>query len=329
MNRHRRSWLPWVLSALVLALNAGCQDDTQPLAPNDLDDLSVYEGRWDGQDKSPLKVMSRNVYWGGDFGIIMSADFNDPLDIVAKVNQSWVQFEANKMYERAGALVDEIEEERPHLVGFQEVVQVVILEWAPEFGMYLPTYYDFVAMLQDEINNRGLPYTFVAVQNNTFAQLPKALGEAPNGMTEVVLFTDRIAVLAHNDLGITPGVDTEQGNYGPPFAGAGPLSLLRGWIRVTTERNGTPHHFVNTHLETQQASSVQEAQAGQLLDILEPLDGVTILVGDLNSNAEGPPGHPTVTETYGMLTDAGLVDAWELDPHNKNDPGLHAVTPTT
>lgn len=318
MNRHPSSCLPWLMGALVLALATGCQDSTQPFAPEVADDLSVLEAPGTVLNKTPLKVMSRNAYWGGDFNIIMGADFSNPLDVVARVNQTWDQFSANNMQERVLTLVDEIEAKGPDLVGFQEVVQVVVVS---NTGAVL-AYFDFVAFLQAEIDNRGLPYTFVAVQNATFAQLPKALGPVPGGVTEAVLFTDRIAVLAHEDLGINPLTDVFSANYGPPYAGAGPLSLLRGWIRVEFERNGVQHHFVNTHMETQQAASVQEADAGQLLGLLEPLDGITVLVGDFNSNAEGQSGDPSVTATYGMLLDGGFVDAWELDPHNQNLLGL-------
>lgn len=321
MKHHRRSWLPWLMGALVLAVCSGCQDHTQPLAPDGLDDLSVLEGRWDGHTKDPLKVMSRNVYWGGDFNIIMGADFSDPFDIAARVTQTWEQFEGNMMYERAVALVDEIEAEEPHLVGFQEVVQVILFTYTEGFG-YVPTVFDFVGILEAEINARQLPYSFVGVQDNTFVELPKTFGPVPGGVAEFVWFTDRIAMLAHDDLGIDPLTDVFKDNYGPPFAGAGPLELLRGWIRAEFEWNGVPHHFVNTHMETQQATLVQEADAGQLMGLLEPLDGITVLVGDFNSNAEGQPGDPTVTATYGMLVDGGFVDAWELDPHNQNLLGL-------
>ena len=36
-------------------------------------------------------------------------------------------------------------------------------------------------------------------------------------------------------------------------------------------------------------------------------------MGDLNSDAEGGPGDPSWTPTYGTLVDAGFQDTWELD----------------
>jgi hypothetical protein len=50
-------------------------------------------------------------------------------------------------------------------------------------------------------------------------------------------------------------------------------------------------------------------------------DGVTILMGDLNSDAEAEPGEPSHTDTYANLTDAGWVDVWEAAPHPRRVKG--------
>ena len=44
-------------------------------------------------------------------------------------------------------------------------------------------------------------------------------------------------------------------------------------------------------------------------------DGVTVLMGDLNSDAEADPGEPSYTDTYGNLVAAGFVDVWASAPH--------------
>jgi hypothetical protein len=54
--------------------------------------------------------------------------------------------------------------------------------------------------------------------------------------------------------------------------------------------------------------------------VLAGLDGVTVLVGDLNSDAEAGPGAPSWTPSYGRLLDAGFVDAW-VQANPQGDPG--------
>jgi len=311
MISHRNSWHLWACAAIAIAVCTGCRDATQPMAPDVHEELAGFGGNSHNPGNGPLRVMTRNVYWGGDIGIILQTDFSDIPAVVASVNIVWAQFQASHIQERVGAIVDEIEKQRPHFVGFQEVVQIVTLDALGE----VTEVYDFVELLQGEIDARGLPYSFLAVQENTKTTLPKALGLV-NGqpkVTEAVRFTERIAVLAHDKLRAT---SVAQGNYAATHSLGPGLEMKRGWIRVSSMRKGIPHHFVNTHLEIQPLAPIQEAQAQELINgVLAGLDGTTILVGDLNSNAEGGPGESSWTSTYGDLMDAGFSDAWELDRH--------------
>jgi hypothetical protein len=60
-----------------------------------------------------------------------------------------------------------------------------------------------------------------------------------------------------------------------------------------------------------------------LNDVVEGLDGVTIIAGDLNSDAAGEPGDPKWTETYGNLVEGGFIDLWVVaPPANRDDVGL-------
>ena len=51
------------------------------------------------------------------------------------------------------------------------------------------------------------------------------------------------------------------------------------------------------------------------------LDGVTIIAGDLNSDAENPTG-PSGTPTYGEIIAAGFTDAWERSKRSRRNPGF-------
>ena len=101
------------------------------------------------------------------------------------------------------------------------------------------------------------------------------------------------------------------------------LDFKRGWVRLTVRHNGTPFHVVVTHLETQAAAPIQALQAAELLnDVVAGLDGVTLIVGDLNSDAASGPGSPTWTPTYDALRAGGFSDVWTLSPNSHNQDGL-------
>jgi hypothetical protein len=153
----------------------------------------------------------------------------------------------------------------------------------------------------------GTPYTVEAVQDATVAVMPVIL---ESGL-HYVQFTDRIAVLVRNDLQITGG---SQGVYQAHYSLAPTLDLQRGWIRVSADVGGVPYHFVATHLEGQSLAPIQALQAQELIQsVTAGLEGVTVVMGDLNSDAEGGPGVPSWTPTYATLLAAGFQDAWELD----------------
>jgi endonuclease/exonuclease/phosphatase family metal-dependent hydrolase len=99
--------------------------------------------------------------------------------------------------------------------------------------------------------------------------------------------------------------------------------MRRGWTRVSANIAGVPYHFINTHLEVQTFAPIQVLQAQELLDeVMAGLDGVTILSGDLNSDAEGEPGLPSWTPTYETLIAAGFQDSWELAHPGRPHTGL-------
>jgi len=129
------------------------------------------------------------------------------------------------------------------------------------------------------------------------------------------------------------------------------VPILRGWTVVEVEKDGQWYRVFETHLEVQEIPTpfpipgyiFQLGQAGELIatqvnprGALDPLP--TILLGDMNSQAEQPGGSPLRT-TYNFLTgqipfpDYGyppyaplvgtqspLADAWSVA--NPGQPGL-------
>jgi endonuclease/exonuclease/phosphatase family metal-dependent hydrolase len=298
----------YVTAALVLAALWGCSDTTAPTLPTHADLVRQASYWTPGDGAEPFKVFTQNTYLGGDTGPLFGGlDFDDIPAVVAATNAFWAQVQQNDTQGRAAAIVDEIEARRPHLVGLQEVVRFAVVDVTTD---QVVGGADILASIQAEIAARGLPYEVAGIQENTSSALPLAVGAT--GITRALAFTDRVAVLRRTDVAVT---GSAQGTYAATFT-LGPVTLKRGWIRLDVDRGGAPIHFVTTHLETQALAPVQAGQAQELLgSVLAGLDGLTILSGDLNSDAAAGPGAPSWTPTYDALAAAGFTDAWEQDGH--------------
>ena len=298
------AWQRLILAALVFGLGACDADLTLPPEP-DLPDPAVAEGRYDGPPILPapsLSVLTRNVYLGGNTGLVFGADFSDPVAVTEAAATVWGQVLASDVPGRAEAIVAEIDATRPMVVSLQEVVR---------FASTGGTVIDWMTEIEAEIARRGLPYRTAAVQGGTAATLPVS-------PTELVQFTDRIAVLVHEDVEVE---EIQQGRYAaelllasapPPI---GDVVVRRGWIRLTASARRARYHVVATHLETQGIRPIHDAQAQELLgSVAAGLDGLTVIAGDLNSDAAAQPGDPSWTPTYEAALDARFTDTWLRSP---------------
>jgi len=238
----------------------------------------------------------------------------------------WAEVRANDFRERAVALVDEIEAARPDVIGLQEVARFLTLQLNQANGSFgITGVVDFQTILENEMRARGLPHFFLAVQENTKVGVPVAVADFGKGFvpTRQVQLTIRDAVLVRKGLDVRK---VSQGNYGAamslgPDPFGSPIEMKRGWIKVSAIVNGMPYHFVSTHLEMQRFSPIQLLQTQELLtEIVADLGGVTVLMGDFNSDAAASSGDPTWTPTYEQIRAAGFDDAWIL-AHAGGIPG--------
>jgi endonuclease/exonuclease/phosphatase family metal-dependent hydrolase len=290
-----------ILSVLILAgLVGACQDEEtiDPVAP----EFSTVGDEPSHRPAPAFEVYTQNVYLGGDTGPLFTIDLSNIPAVVAATNTFWAQVEQSAPEERMAAIVDEIARRRPHVVGLQEVLRFVVLDGAmtPVGGL------DLLALIEAEIAARGLPYTTEVVQATTSAALPLAVG--PTGITRALSFTDRIVILRRNDVTL---ISEDSGQFAAAVP-LGPVTLRRGWARVDLDHHGTPHHFVTTHLEVQALAPVQFAQRTELLQRMTGLPGVTILAGDLNSDAAAAPGDASWTDTYDVIVASGFGDLWRM-----------------
>ena len=188
-----------------------------------------------------------------------------------------------------------------------------------------PPGFDFLAILQAELAERGLHYSVGAVSEN--ADIGPAPLIAPSfgcGALGACFVSSRTATSSWSTT-TPPRLDvtgSASGDYvaqevlTPP--GSGPVSFARGWAYVDGTFEGKKFRFVTTHLEVESYPATQEAQGEEFLAGPARAPGAVIATGDFNSDAEPAPTDVTTT-TYADLTAGWFKDAWWVNP---GDPGL-------
>ena len=269
----------------------------------------------------PVKVVTQNLYIGGDILLPLSVP---PEQFPAAAAEVIQQLLATNYPERAMKLSDLIREERPHLIGLQEVYHVKIcLDMAQTICLLDQ---DYLEILLDNLNEgwggyrEGVTVTNIALQN-----LPASL---PDDTPIFVSITDRDVVLAHRFVRTeNPVADNFQTSLPVDNPLLPDFSVIRGYAMVDAFVLGREYRFVNTHLEVAGAGSplepffraVQTGQAFELVALLQQDDHVQIVVGDFNSDPfDGPfnacvaPGGQCPTP-YAIMSGANLFGAVYID----------------
>lgn len=261
-----------------------------------------------------VTVMTRNLYLGTNFNDILGAPTVE--DIPLLVSEFFANVQATNYPERVKEIADEIATTRPHLIGLQEVA-LYRMQTPGDFlsGQFEPNatevVLDFLALLQNELAVRKLPYRVVSESVNVDEELP---GVGAAGLFDLRL-TLRNVILARPNVRVT---SSEEGVYEAKVElpiGPATVSFTRsyGWIDAVV--SGVPFRFVNTHLETEGAAPIQVLQTGELLELLEDVDRPVILIGDFNSAADG-----STTASYNAITSSGYTDAYSAA--NPGDEGF-------
>ena len=298
-------------AVVVVALGAVACVDRDTASP-DLTDRPGLRRALPVEGANALTVMTRNIYVGSNIDSIALAE--SVPDLLARVAHQYGVIQSTDFAARAEALADEILATRPHLIGLQEVS--TILRQFPGYvitGEDTPAtevVYDYVEILLAALSARGLDYRVVALTKDWDVELPSGTGED-------VRLIDQEAILARRDV-VTDQMEQRNFTVNLTLLVAGiPVTLTRGWAAVRATVNGRSYRFVSTHLEPANIPDLyplQMAQAAELAEhyASEPLP--LILVGDLNTNADG-----TSSPTYRMLVNARFVDSW-AQAHPR-DPG--------
>jgi len=270
-----------------------------------------------GKD-TELTVMTRNLYLGADLFPVLTAPTPD--DVYEMADVIWGTVMSTNFPARAERLADQIAATRPDVIGLQEVT--TYRTDTPADGPATPATtiaYDFLQTLLDELTSRGLSYTTVVQQTNTDIEVPRDTDPgAGQTLVEDVRYTDGDAILARTGLKVASAAsDHFNAVAGVPTA-IGTVTILRGWTSVDLKLGGELVRVVNTHLEVSSPvllATFQVVQADELIDGPLNTKQPTILLGDLNSKADG-----TGTATYGNVTEAGFLDVWSAT--HPGEPGF-------
>lgn len=263
-------------------------------------------------NKGTVTVMTRNLYVGADLAAAEAAILSgDPGTIITAVSELWGKIKFTDFPARAEGIASEIAAAKPDLVGLQEA-ELWRSQTPADFimGNAHHVEYDFVGILLQALEARGLHYAVVSEEKGFDVELPGFLSEeaALNGILSDIRLTDREVILARKDPGLTL-FNSQDGHFATnlefPVSPEFTFVLLRGWASVDAKVRGRSFRFVTTHLEAD-SEEVRDAQALEILAGPANTSLPVILVADANSNANGD----ATSAAYNSFIGGGFTDAW-------------------
>jgi endonuclease/exonuclease/phosphatase family metal-dependent hydrolase len=269
----------------------------------------------EANNRKTVTVMTRNLYVGADLlPAIAAIAGGDPIEIITAVSRVWAKVSFTDFPARAEGLAREIAAAEPDLIGLQEAElwrSQTPADFVPGNASHVE--YDFVEILLQALEARGLHYAKVAEETGFDAEAPGFLSEsaALAGELSDIRLTDREVILARTDLKTSELKlsNAQTGhfvtNIEVPLSSGENFVVLRGWASVDAKVRGKSFRFVTTHLEAD-SELVREAQAIEAIAGPANTSLPVVLVADANSNANGD----ATTPAYSSFIGAGFADAW-------------------
>jgi len=288
----------------------GCeQQPTSPLGSDMKASGTISKiGSDDVLDSGMLTVMTRNMYVGGNVDKILTA--SDPSEIPELVLVIFQEILSTEIYYRVHLMADEIAASNPHMIGLQEV-SLIRYQSPGDFltGENTPAdsvIFDYLDLLMDALEQRGLHYKVAGMVQNSDVELPMVVDPAP--LFDDVRLTDYDAVLVREDVEtFSIKADNFKAMYAVPVDENTAIEIKRGYVMVDVRIDKGKYRFVNTHLEDPsldpQLEYLQLAQAQELVKMLSNQAHPVIMAGDFNSVA--PAGL-----TYQYLLSENFTDVW-------------------
>ena len=252
-----------------------------------------------------LRVMTRNIYLGGDIFLPIPAPNRAQFE--KKAQELWDQVQSTNFPARAKLLAREIKQQKPDLIGLQEVALWRRGPNGVKDGAATPAtqvVYDFKKSLLAELKRAGLKYRVGDTQRETDIE-----ASIDDGYDVRLTMSDVILVKKRKGLKVRKRSSKNfKARITVPTAG-GQFTSTRGWTAVDASLKGRRFRFLNTHLEAFLAAT-RQAQAKELIAKGGPATkrGRVILVGDLNSDRDGLDNGDPIP--YRDLTNFGYRDAW-------------------
>jgi endonuclease/exonuclease/phosphatase family metal-dependent hydrolase len=268
-------------------------------------------GAEDRGGKRDITVMTCNLYIGASLEPLL--EVTSPIQVPFLVGQLFARIGLTDFPARAGAIAQQIVEQRPDVVGLQEVT-LLRLQSPGDFLVGNPVQatqpvLDHLEILQRQLAARGASYSVAAIVTNWDAELPMVAESDAGFRLDDIRETDFNVILVRNDL--PPGqlrvMGSASANFEATFqftvAGV-TVAFPRGWCAVDLQIRGRPIRVINTHLEDL-SPVIRTAQALEIVSGPGDLDDAVICLGDFNSDPSFPG-----PEAYGVMAAGGFLDAW-------------------
>jgi endonuclease/exonuclease/phosphatase family metal-dependent hydrolase len=259
------------------------------------------------QNEAGVIIMTQNMDAGTDLGFVVAFGAPEGVDLTLE------EIEASQIPQRANLIAAQIAAEKPDMVALEEVT---LWRIGPTPETATQILYDQLELLLSALASQGVAYEVVAINRLTDLALP--------GSNGALRYTDRDALLVRSDLR-PPAFhisNTHTHVYDATFDFQG-LVVFQGWISADVHVANSHFRLVVTHLESPvpgvpEATAVQVAQAGELIQSLRNLTIPVVVCGDFNSDANFGNG-PDATPSVALIEAAGYSDTWRIA--NPGDSG--------
>jgi hypothetical protein len=268
---------------------------------------------------SNLTVMTQNLYQGTEFAHIAALEGKTPTleEALAATSADYATYVATRFGDRAKLIAAEIAQNKPALIGLQEVATWHRGAFNPEHPFALPTPVneDFTQELLAALAAEGQHYAVVSFHENNFT-LAFPILTSTFSCCIAVGMVESGEILARTDL--PPGQfrvsNPQSGTYlariplipnpldpDPPHG----FQFTNSWQSIDVKMRGKRFRFITTHLDAlAPGDEVSGAQAKELLAGPANTSLPVIVAGDMNSGLTDRPA------AYDAFLEGGLTDSW-------------------
>lgn len=273
-----------------------------------------------GENGGTLKVMTQNLYLGADLFPAVEAASQGTGEFLLAAAKVYQEAMASDFPARAAAMAKTVKQQRPDIIGVQEVTQWFATRYTST-GAELPTA-DFLKILKKALAAEGLKYKVLGVSENAslgpFPYIDPAMncgqpgGTLPTSWPCAIQMKDRDVILVNTQTkGLTyqkKSVKSGQFKAQQQFTVAGTtVSFSRGYVYADMTYGGAKFRFANTHLEVGgESAGIQHKQGKQFIKIVQKGASTVIATGDFNTDAYGTYS----PKTYRTLTKSYFADSW-------------------